>query len=283
MEVGKTLSAEEQAAERQRAAEKAGDVIDVDNGPARDVKRERAVIDVDALDAGANASGKRVKRERAPEPVALTMHASFNPTTKAHTEMFRAAKTRLERDGRFEVKEFVFATTRDERCAGKGRYLRGADRRRLASLAAAEAGLDRLGLVQVVDGSDVTSGSAFVTDVFVPSGDWRGLKVERSDTATHRHSHRKEGLCVVVMGAGDSEAAVYEKRPGAVIVDRLTGALGDLTDAKVRNALDRRDAVVRMCGEAVAAALESMTWHEGDTSRRCGGGRRGGGKWRRKW
>ena len=177
--------------------------------------------------------------------------------------MAKAVKAHLEASGEFEVKEFVLATTRNSYVLRKNKsYLDGRDRERLITLAAKEQGLDWL---RAVDGSGANSGTEFVDDHFVPTGDWRTLKVEGSDTAC-RYG-RKPGKCVVILRTKETADDVKRKRPGAIIVPGLGGALGDLSSTKVRNARDPA-VVARFCGPAVAKAMASMTRHGSAPRRR---------------
>ena len=174
----------------------------------------------------------------------------------AHVEMAKAVKAHLEASGEFEVKEFVLATTKNSYVLRKNKsYLDGRDRERLITIAAKEQGLDWL---RAVDGSRANSGTEFVDDHFIPTGDWRTLKVEGSDTAC-RYG-RKPGKCVVILRTKETADDVKRKRPGAIIVPGLGGALGDLSSTKVRNARDPA-VVARFCGPAVAKAMASMTRH----------------------
>ena len=118
----------------------------------------------------------------------------------------------------------------------------------MITVAAKEQGLDWL---RAVDGSGANSGTEFIDDHFIPTGDWRTLKVEGSDTAC-RYG-RKPGKCVVILRTKETAADVKRKRPGAIIVPGLGGALGDLSSTKVRNARDPA-VVERFCGPAVAKA-----------------------------
>ena len=206
---------------------------------------------------------KRVKTEPKAVKVALSTHGSFDPPTLAHVEMAKAVKAHLEASGEFEVKEFVLATTRNSYVLRKNKsYLDGRDRERLITIAAKEQGLDWL---RAVDGSGANSGTEFVDDHFIPTGDWRTLKVEGSDTAC-RYG-RKPGRCVVILRTKETRADVKHKRPGAIIVPGLGGALGDLSSTKVRNARDPA-VVARFCGPAVAKAMASMTRHTSAPRRR---------------
>ena len=229
-------SADELREERRRAAEANGEVLDVGS------------------DSDEAPPTKRVKTEPKAKAVALATHGSFDPPTLAHIEMAKAVKAHLEATGEFEVKEFVLATTKNSYVQRKNKsYLDGRDRERLITVAAKEQGLDWL---RAVDGSMANSGTEFVDDHFIPTGDWRTLKVEGSDTAC-RYG-RKPGRCVVILRTKETAADVKRKRPGAIIVPGLGGALGDLSSTKVRNARDPA-VVARFCGPAVAKAMASMT------------------------
>ena len=229
----------------------------------REERRQAAERDGDVLNVGSDSDEaapptKRVKTEpkAKSEDVALVGHGSFDPPTLAHIEMAKAVKAHLEASGEFEVKEFVLATTRNSYVLRKNKsYLDGRDRERLITIAAKEQGLDWL---RAVDGSGANSGTEFVDDHFIPTGDWRTLKVEGSDTAC-RYG-RKPGKCVVILRTKETADDVKRKRPGAIIVPGLGGALGDLSSTKVRNARDPA-VVARFCGPAVAKAMASMTRH----------------------
>ena len=239
-------SSDELREERRQAAERDGDVLDVSS---------------DSDEAAPPM--KRVKTEPKAEKVALSTHGSFDPPTLAHVEMAKAVKAHLEASGEFEVKEFVLATTKNSYVLRKNKsYLDGRDRERLITLAAKEQGLDWL---RAVDGSGANSGTEFVDDHFIPTGDWRTLKVEGSDTAC-RYG-RKPGKCVVILRTKETADDVKRKRPGAIIVPGLGGALGDLSSTKVRNARDPA-VVARFCGPAVAKAMASMTRHGSAPRRR---------------
>ena len=246
--IKKEISSEERLDARQREAEENGEVqsfsSDSDDAPP---------------------PTKRVKTEPKAKAVALAcaVHGSFDPPTLAHIEMAKAVKAHLEATGEFEVKEFVLATTRNSYVLRKNRsYLDGRDRERLITIAAKEQGLDWL---RAVDGSGANSGTEFVDDHFIPAGDWRTLKVEGSDTAC-RYG-RKPGKCVVILRTKETADDVKRKRPGAIIVPGLGGALGDLSSTKVRNARDPA-VVARFCGPAVAKAMASMTRHGSAPRRR---------------
>ena len=239
--IKKEVSSEERLKARQREAEENDEVLDVGS------------------DSDEAPPTKRVKTEPKAEAVALSTHGSFDPPTLAHIEMAKAVKAHLEATGEFEVKEFVFATTKNSYVLRKNKsYLDGRDRERWITIAAKEQGLDWL---RAVDGSGANSGTEFIDDHFIPTGDWRTLKVEGSDTAC-RYG-RKPGRCVVILRTKETAADVKRKRPGAIIVPGLGGALGDLSSTKVRNALDNSDsdAVAKFCGPAVAKAMASMTRH----------------------
>ena len=241
-------SADELLEERRRAAEANGDELDVSS---------------DSDEAAPPT--KRVKTEPKSKAVALAcaVHGSFDPPTLAHVEMAKAVKAHLEATGEFEVKEFVLATTKNSYVLRKNKsYLDGRDRERLITIAAKEQGLDWL---RAVDGSMANSGTGFIDDHFVPTGDWRTLKVEGSDTAC-RYG-RKPGKCVVILRTKETADDVKRKRPGAIIVPGLGGALGDLSSTKVRNARDPA-VVARFCGPAVAKAMASMTRHGSAPRRR---------------
>ena len=234
--IKKEVSSEERLKARQREAEENDEVLDVGS------------------DSDEAPPTKRVKTEPKAVKVALSTHGSFDPPTLAHVEMAKAVKAHLEATGEFEVKEFVFATTKNSYVQRKNKsYLDGRDRERLITIAAKEQGLDWL---RAVDGSGANSGTEFVDDHFIPTGDWRTLKVEGSDTAC-RYG-RKPGKCVVILRTKETAADVKRKRPGAIIVPGLGGALADLSSTKVRNARDP-DVVARFCGPAVAKAMASMT------------------------
>ena len=248
VEIKKEMTAEERLDARQREAEEKGEVEDVRS---------------DSDDAAPAPPTKRVKTEPKAKRVALVTHGSFDPPTLAHIEMAKAVKAHLEASGEFEVKEFVLATTRNSYVLRKNKsYLDGRDRERLITLAAKEQGLDWL---RAVDGSMANSGTEFVDDHFIPTGDWRTLKVEGSDTAC-RYG-RKPGKCVVILRTKETADDVKRKRPGAIIVPGLGGALGDLSSTKVRNARDPA-VVARFCGPAVAKAMASMTRHGSAPRRR---------------
>lgn len=223
--MGETLSAEERSRRAREAAERAGDVQDVDDDK---------------------------------EGIAVVLHGSQNPPTKAHIEMVKAVKTHLERSRHVEVKEVVLATTSDAYVSKKadGPYLCGEDRRTLIKLAAEEQGLG--GLIQAADGSKASSGSGYIRKCYM--GDYRALNVVGSDVAI---KYPKHGECVVVMRGNDARSAVQSARPDAIIVPALPGFLADLSSTKVRNALDNSDsdAVAKFCGPAVAKAMASMTRH----------------------
>ena len=239
-------SSDELREERRQAAERDGDVLDVSS---------------DSDEAAPPM--KRVKTEPKAVKVALSTHGSFDPPTLAHVEMAKAVKAHLEATGEFTVKEFVLATTKNSYVLRKNKsYLDGRDRERLITIAAKEQGLDWL---RAVDGSRANSGTEFVDDHFIPTGDWRTLKVEGSDTAC-RYG-RKPGKCVVILRTKETAADVKRKRPGAIIVPGLGGALGDLSSTKVRNARDPA-VVARFCGPAVAKAMASMTRHGSAPRRR---------------
>ena len=238
-------SADELREERRRAAEAKGDVLDVSS------------------DSDEVPPTKRVKTEPKAVKFALAIHGSFDPPTLAHIEMAKAVKAHLEATGEFEVMEVVFATTKNSYVLRKNKsYLDGRDRERLITIAAKEQGLDWL---RAVDGSGANSGTEFVDDHFIPTGDWRTLKVEGSDTAC-RYG-RKPGRCVVILRTKETADDVKLKRPGAIIVPALGGALGDLSSTKVRNARDPA-VVARFCGPAVAKAMASMTRHGSAPRRR---------------
>ena len=254
--IKKEVSSEERMKARQREAEENDEVLDVGSDS----------------DEAAPPPTKRVKTEpkakndpcdqREAVALACCTHGSFDPVTLAHVEMAKAVKAHLEATGEFEVKEFVFATTKNSYVQRKNKsYLDGRDRERLITIAAKEQGLD---WVRAVDGSGANSGTEFIDDHFIPTGDWRTLKVEGSDTAC-RYG-RKPGKCVVILRTKETPADVKRKRPGAIIVPGLGGALGDLSSTKVRNARDPA-VVARFCGPAVAKAMASMTRH-GSAQRR---------------
>ena len=246
VEIKKEMTAEERLEARQREAEANGLVLDMTSNSDE-----------------AAPPTKRVKTEPKAEKVALSTHGSFDPPTLAHVEMAKAVKAHLEATGEFTVKEFVLATTKNSYVLRKNKsYLDGRDRERLITLAAKEQGLDWL---RAVDGSGANSGTEFVDDHFIPTGDWRTLKVEGSDTAC-RYG-RKPGRCVVILRTKETAADVKRKRPGAIIVPGLGGALGDLSSTKVRNARDPA-VVARFCGPAVAKAMASMTRHGSAPRRR---------------
>ena len=246
VEIKKEISVEERLKARQREAEANGLVLDMTSNSDE-----------------AAPPTKRVKTEPKAVEVALSTHGSFDPPTLAHIEMAKAVKAHLEASGEFEVKEFVFATTKNSYVQRKNKsYLDGRDRERLITIAAKEQGLDWL---RAVDGSGANSGTEFVDDHFIPTGDWRTLKVEGSDTAC-RYG-RKPGKCVVILRTKETPADVKRKRPGAIIVPGLGGALGDLSSTKVRNARDPA-VVERFCGPAVAKAMASMTRHGSAPRRR---------------
>ena len=219
-EMGETLSAEERSRRAQAAAERAGDVQDVDDDK---------------------------------EGIAVVLHGSQNPPTKAHFEMVKAVVAHLERSSHVEVKEVVLATTSDAYVSKKadGPYLCGEDRRTLIKLAAEEQGLG--GLIQAADGSKASSGSGYIRKCYM--GDYRALNVVGSDVAI---KYPKHGECVVVMRGNDAQSAVRSARPDAIIVPALPGFLADLSSTKVRNARDPA-VVARFCGPAVAKAMASMT------------------------
>ena len=105
-------SSDELREERRQAAERDGDVLDVSS---------------DSDEAAPPM--KRVKTEPKAEKVALSTHGSFDPPTLAHVEMAKAVKAHLEASGEFEVKEFVFATTKNSYVLRKNKsYLDGRDR-----------------------------------------------------------------------------------------------------------------------------------------------------------
>jgi SWI/SNF-related matrix-associated actin-dependent regulator 1 of chromatin subfamily A len=236
-EMGETLSAAERSRRAQAAAERAGDVQDVDGD---DCPLECAPV-------------KTAKEARA-----VVLHATCNPPTKAHFEMVKAVIAHLERSRHVEVKEVVLATTSDAYVSKKadGPYLCGEDRRTLIKLAAEEQGLG--GLIQAADGSKASSGSGYIRKCYM--GDYRALNVVGSDVAI---KYPKHGECVVVMRGNDAQSAVRSARPDAIIVPALPGFLADLSSTKVRNALDNSDsdAVAKFCGSAVAKAMASMTRH----------------------
>ena len=239
VEIKKEMTAEERLEARQREAEANGLVLDMTSNSDE-----------------AAPPTKRVKTEPKAVALALTTHGSFDPPTLAHIEMAKAVKAHLEASGEFEVKEYVLATTKNSYVLRKNKsYLDGRDRERLITIAAKEQGLDWL---RAVDGSRANSGTEFVDDHFIPTGDWRTLKVEGSDTAC-RYG-RKPGKCVVILRTKETADDVKRKRPGAIIVPGLGGALGDLSSTKVRNARDPA-VVARFCGPAVAKAMASMTRH----------------------
>ena len=223
--MGETLSAEERSRRAREAAERAGDVQDVDDDK---------------------------------EGLTVVLHATCDPPTKAHFEMVKAVITHLERSRNVEVKEVVLATTSDAYVSKKadGPYLCGEDRRTLIKLAAEEQGLGSL--IQAADGSKASSGSGYIRKCYM--GDYRALNVVGSDVAI---KYRKRGECVVVMRGNDAQSAVRSARPNAIIVPALPGFLADLSSTKVRNALENSDsdAVARFCGPAVAKAMASMTRH----------------------
>jgi len=227
----------------------------------REERRQAAERDGEVLDMTSNSDEaapptKRVKTEPKAVKFALVIHGSFDPPTLAHMEMAKAVKAHLEATGEFEVMEVVFATTKNSYVLRKNKsYLDGRDRERLITIAAKEQGLDWL---RAVDGSMANSGTGFIDDHFIPTGDWRTLKVEGSDTACRYGS--KPGRCVVIMRTKETPSEVKRKRPGAIIVPALGGALGDLSSTKVRNARDPA-VVARFCGPAVAKAMASMTRH----------------------
>ena len=194
----------------------------------------------------------------AKEAIAVVLHGSCNPPTKAHFEMVKAVIAHLERSRHVEVKEVVLATTSDAYVSKKadGPYLCGEDRRTLIKLAAEEQGLG--GLIQAADGSKASSGSGYIRKCYM--GDYRALNVVGSDVAI---KYPKRGECVVVMRGNDAQSAVQSARPDAIIVPALPGFLADLSSTKVRNALDNSDsdAVATFCGSAVAKAMASMTRH----------------------
>ena len=246
VEIKKEMTAEERLEARQREAEANGLVLDMTSNSDE-----------------AAPPTKRVKTEPKAKRVALVTHGSFDPPTLAHVEKAKAVKAHLEASGEFEVKEFVLATTKNSYVLRKNKsYLDGRDRERLITIAAKEQGLDWL---RAVDGSGANSGTEFVDDHFIPTGDWRTLKVEGSDTAC-RYG-RKPGRCVVILRTKETAADVKRKRPGAIIVPGLGGALGDLSSTKVRNARDPA-VVARFCGPAVAKAMASMTRHGSAPRRR---------------
>ena len=236
-EMGETLSAEERSRRAREAAERAGDVQDVDDD---DCPLECVPV------------------KTAKERIAVVLHGSQNPPTKAHIEMVKAVKTHLERSRNVEVKEVVLATTSDAYVSKKadGPYLCGEDRRTLIKLAAEEQGLG--GLIQAADGSKASSGSGYIRKCYM--GDYQALNVVGSDVAI---KYPKHGECVVVMRGNDARSAVQSARPDAIIVPALPGFLADLSSTKVRNALDNSDsdAVAKFCGPAVAKAMASMTRH----------------------
>ena len=231
-EMGETLSAAERSRRAQAAAERAGEVQDVDDDK---------------------------------EGIAVVLHGSQNPPTKAHFEMVKAVVAHLERSSHVEVKEVVLATTSDAYVSKKadGPYLCGEDRRTLIKLAAEEQGLG--GLIQAADGSKASSGSGYIRKCYM--GDYRALNVVGSDVAI---KYRKRGECVVVMRGNDAQSAVQSARPDAIIVPALPGFLADLSSTKVRHALDNSnsDAVAKFCGPAVAKAMASMTRHTSAPRRR---------------
>ena len=246
VEIKEEISVEERLDARQPEAEENGEVLDMTSNSD-----------------DAAPPTKRVKTEPKAVKVALVGHGSFDPPTLAHMEMAKAVKAHLEASGEFTVKEFVFATTRNSYVLRKNKsYLDGRDRERLITIAAKEQGLDWL---RAVDGSMANSGTGFIDDHFVPTGDWRTLKVEGSDTAC-RYG-RKPGKCVVILRTKETADDVKRKRPGAIIVPGLGGALGDLSSTKVRNARDPA-VVARFCGPAVAKAMASMTRHGSAPRRR---------------
>ena len=234
----------------------------------REERRQAAERDGEVLDMTSNSDEaapptKRVKTEPKAVKFALVIHGSFDPPTLAHMEMAKAVKAHLEATGEFEVMEVVFATTKNSYVLRKNKsYLDGRDRERLITIAAKEQGLDWL---RAVDGSMANSGTGFIDDHFIPTGDWRTLKVEGSDTACRYGS--KPGRCVVIMRTKETPSEVKRKRPGAIIVPALGGALGDLSSTKVRNARDPA-VVARFCGPAVAKAMASMTRHGSAPRRR---------------
>ena len=233
-EMGETLSAEERSRRAQAAAERAGDVQDVDDDDK--------------------------------EGMTVVLHATCDPPTKAHFEMVKAVVAHLERSKNVEVKEVVLATTSDAYVSNKaeGPYLCGEDRRTLIKLAAEEQGLG--GLIQAADGSKASSGSGYIRKCYM--GDYRALNVVGSDVAI---KYPKPGECVVVMRGNDARSAVQSARPDAIIVPALPGFLADLSSTKVRNALNNPDSdtvVAKFCGPAVAKAMASMTRHGSAPRRR---------------
>ena len=198
----------------------------------------------------------KAKQESAKERIAVVLHGSQNPPTKAHIEIVKAVKTHLESARNVEIKEVVLATTSDAYVSKKadGPYLCGEDRRTLIKLAAEEQGLG--GLIQAADGSKASSGSGYIRKCYM--GDYRALNVVGSDVAI---KYAKRGECIVVMRGNDAQSAVRSARPDAIIVPALPGFLADLSSTKVRNALENSDsdAVERFCGPAVAKAMASMT------------------------
>ena len=236
VEIKKEISVEERLKARQREAEENGEVLDVSS---------------DSDDAPPPT--KRVKSEPKVKRIAVVLHATVNPPTKAHFEMVRVVRTHLERSRHVEVKEVVLATTSDTYVSKKadGPYLCGEDRRTLIKLAAEEQGLG--GLIQAADGSKASSGSGYIRKCYM--GDYQALNVVGSDVAI---KYPKHGECVVVMRGNDARSAVQSARPDAIIVPALPGFLADLSSTKVRNARDPA-VVARFCGPAVAKAMASMT------------------------
>ena len=249
-------SPEEVLEGRRKEAEAKGQVLNVgsdsdDAAPAKKpIKTEPKV--------------KRVKTAK--EGIAVVLHGSQNPPTKAHFEMVKAVKAYLESARNVEVKEVVLATTSDAYVSKKadGPYLCGEDRRTLIKLAAEEQGLG--GLIQAADGSKASSGSGYIRKCYM--GDYRALNVVGSDVAI---KYPKPGECVVVMRGNDARSAVRSARPDAIIVPALPGFLADLSSTKVRNALNNPDSdtvVAKFCGPAVAKAMASMTRHGSAPRRR---------------